>query len=359
MTSHNHGRASTVMLDSLAIWRTKLPDVKHAILPPHDSRPNPLVSDSMLYVSVFAPGAVCALDRETGKLRWRKEIPKLGGSAVYLAREKLFAKTAHTLYSLDPRTGATIWTFCPYGDSGEWIYSAPTIFRDSVFIGDRRGYLHCLDFRSGRARWARRTNKARNDDVNTTPMISNGLVIVGTNAKRAVAYEPETGKRVWACALDGPSGFGPLGYKTLVAVFTDSVYLLKPQSGKVARKFSWKNDGVTMAASTPRGIVATLRGEWAPRDTVQLIGLNETGIRFSKPIRASVAFLRYSKESKLVYISHLEGIDVCKPDTGDVICSIRHGERAEGIGPIEVSANKIYALTGDGCVYASRHPVSQ
>jgi PQQ-like domain len=359
MTSRKHGRGSTVRLDSLAIWRTKLPEVKHAILPPHDSRPNPLVSDSMLYVSVFAPGAVCALDRQTGKLCWRKEIPKLAGSAVYLAREKLFAKSAHTLYSLDPRTGATIWTFCPYGDSGEWIYSSPTILRDSVFIGDRRGYLHCLDLRSGRARWAQRTNKARNDDVNTTPIVSNGFVIVGTNAKRAVAYEPETGKCAWTCALDGPSGFGPLAYKRLIAVFTDSIYLLRPESGKVARKFSWKNDGVTMAASTPEGIVATLRGPWPPGPTVELIGLKESGIKFSKTMRASVAFLRYAKESKLVYISHLEGIDVCQPSTGDVICAIRHGERSEGIGPVEVSRNTIYALTGDGYVYASRHPVSQ
>jgi outer membrane protein assembly factor BamB len=359
MSSREQGHGLTVQLDSITVWRTKLPDVKYAILPPHDSRPNPLVTDRMLYVSVFAPGAVCALDRETGKIAWRNEIPRLAGSAVHLAKGKLFAQTATTLYSLEPDTGATIWMFCPYGDSGEWIYSAPTIFRRSVFIGDRRGYLHCLDLRSGKVRWAQRTNKARNDDVNTTPIISNGLVIVGTNAKRAVAYEPETGKRVWTCALDGPSGFGPLTYKRLIAVFTDSVYLLIPQSGKVARKFSWRNDGITMAASTPQGIVAMLRGESPPRLTVELIGLRESGIRFSKTIRASVAFLRYAKESKLVYISHLEGIDVCEPDKGDVICAIRHGEPLEGIGPVEVYGNKIYALTGNGYIYASRHPVSQ
>jgi hypothetical protein len=346
----------TARLKGVAIWRTKLPDVEHAILPPNDSRPNPLVSDSMLYVSVFAPGAVCALDRDTGKIVWRKEIPKLAGSSVYLAKGRLFAKAAHTLYSLGPSTGAVIWRFCPYGDSGEWIYSAPTMFRDSVFIGDRCGYLHCLDLCSGKVRWAQRTNKARNDDVNTTPIISNGLVIVGTNAKRAVAYEPETGKRVWTCVLDGPSVLGPLMYKRLTAVFTDSVYLLRPQSGKVARKFSWKNDGVTMATSTPQGIVATLRGEWPPRPTFELVALTESGIRFSKTIRASLALLRYTKESKLVYMSHLEGIDIFRPDTGELICAIKHDERSRGIGPVEVYGNKIYVLTGDGYVYALRHP---
>jgi len=357
MTSPEHKVGVAVQLNSIAVWKTKLPDVKHAILPPHDDRPNPLVSDSMLYVSVFAPGAVCCLDRKTGKLVWRREIPSLASAAVHLADGKLFAKTAHTLYALEPDTGATIWSFCPYGDSGEWIYSAPTIFRGFVFIGDRCGYLHCLDVRSGKVRWAQRTNRARNDDVNTTPIISNGLVIVGTNARRAVAYEPETGKRVWTCALDGPSAFGPLSYKRLIVVFTDSVYLLRPESGKVERKFSWKNDGVTMAASTPKGIVATLRGKWPPTASVELIGMNESGIRFSKTIRASLAFLRYVKESKLVYIAHLEGIDVCRPDTGEVICAIKHGERSEGIGPVEVSGNKIYALTGDGYAYALRHPV--
>ena len=356
MTSAERKVGAFARFSEIAVWRTRLPGVKHAILPPHDNRPNPFIADSHLYVSVFAPGAVCALNRVTGKLIWRKEIPKLASSAVHLAGGKLFAKTAHTIYALEPNTGATIWSFCPYGTSGEWIYSAPTVRGSSVFIGDRCGYLHSLDLSSGRPLWKQRTNRAKNDDVNTTPLVTDGLVVVGTNAKRALAYDAETGERVWTCPLDGPSGFGPLAYKGLIAVFTDSVYLLQPKTGKIVHKFSWKNDGVTTAASTPKGIIATLRGKWPPSGTIELVCLTESGIQFSKTLQAFMAFLRYVPESKLLYISHLEGIDIFHPQTGNVICTIKQGKGPAEVGPIEVKDNKIYALCGDGYVYALRHP---
>ena len=358
MTTSNRKAGASVRFSEITVWRTKLPGVKHAILPPHDNRPNPLVADSMLYVSVFSPGAVCALNRKTGKLIWRKEIPKLAGSAVHLAGGKLFAKTAHTVYALEPNTGAVIWSFCPYGTSGEWIYSAPTVRGNSVFIGDRCGYLHCLDLEAGRLLWKQRTNRAKNDDVNTTPIVADGIVVVGTNAKRAVAYEVKTGERAWVCPLDGPSAFGPLAYKGLIAVFTDSVYLLKPETGKVVRKFSWKNDGITTATSTPKGIIAMLRGKWPPSGTVELIRLTESGIQFSKTLQAFVAFLRYAKETKLVYVSHLEGIDICRPQSGEIICTVKLSKGPEEVGPVEVRDSKIYALSGDGYVYALRHPAS-
>jgi hypothetical protein len=43
--------------NDLALWRVKLPHVKHAILPPSNDRPNPVVSDSMVPASIFSPGA--------------------------------------------------------------------------------------------------------------------------------------------------------------------------------------------------------------------------------------------------------------------------------------------------------------
>src|ERR1700690_1494064 len=144
---------SAYRFDDLAIWRTRLPGAKHAVLPPSNNRPNPLVTEDMAYVSVFSPGAVCALERKTGRLVWRRGFPNLGASAVHLAGGKLFSKTANTLYVLEPETGRTIWSFRPYGENGESIYSAPTIDGNNVFIGDRRGYLHCLNSRTGTVFW--------------------------------------------------------------------------------------------------------------------------------------------------------------------------------------------------------------
>jgi hypothetical protein len=71
------------------IWRTKLPHVKHAAMSHGNTRPNPLVADDKLFVSVSSPGAVCALDRNSGKLLLRRELSDLGGATPYLYNGRL------------------------------------------------------------------------------------------------------------------------------------------------------------------------------------------------------------------------------------------------------------------------------
>jgi len=311
----------------------------------------------MVYVSVFSPGAVHALERQTGKIVWHREIPKFGGSAVHLAEGKLFAKTANTLFALEPETGKTLWSFCPYGDSGESIYSGPMLYRNHVYIGDRRGYLHCLDSQTGHTRWKKRTNRAKNDDVNSTPVVSNGLVIVGTNAKVAVAYDPKTGKRIWTRRLDGPSSYGPLTCGGCVVIATDSLYFLTPKTGHVECRFSWKNDSITSAVSTGESIVAALRGGWPPEGNIRLVGSNKNGICFTVNYKAFVAFLCYGAETKLVYISHLDGIDAVNPRDGSIAFKIQRESSMAENGAVDVKQKTIYALTDDGYVYALRHPI--
>jgi outer membrane protein assembly factor BamB len=342
--------------DDLVIWRTRLPKAVHAVLPPSNNRPNPLATGKLVYVSVFSPGAVCALIRKTGKLLWHRELPGLGGSEVQLAQRKLFAKTANTLFALEPETGRTIWSFCPYGESGETIYSSPTIYRNSVFIGDRRGYLHCLDCQNGETRWKVRTNKAKNGDLNTTPIIVKGLVIVGTNAKMAAAYDVKTGKRKWIRKLDGPSVLGPLLHRGLIVTITDSIYLMKPGTGRVVRRFSWKAGKVAEVESTSLGVIAVLRGKYPPDGNFKLVSLNLSGMRFTETCRAFVPFLRYVSGKQLIYVSHLEGISIRKPQSGHLLHEIHRRSRPAGNGPVDVKRNTIYVLTGDGYVYALRHP---
>lgn len=342
--------------EELVVWRTKLPQAQFAVNPPCNSRPNPLVTDTLVYVSVFSPGAVHALDRKTGKIIWSRDILKFGGSAVHLARGMLFAQTANAVHALHPETGQTIWSFCPYGDSGESIYSSPTVYGNSLFIGDRRGYLHCLDSRSGNTRWKQCTSRAKNCDLNSTPLVAKGLVIVGTNANMAAAYEPKSGKRVWIRKLNGPSVREPLNCGGLVALATDSIYFLEPESGKIVRRFSWKGDGVSSVTATRKTIVANLRGRWPPNGSEKLVGVNKEEVYFTASHTAFVAFLRYAAETKLIYVSHLEGIDVIRPEDGSIACKIENKSRPLGNGPVDVKRSTIHVLTNDGHVFALRHP---
>ena len=208
----------TLSFEELTIWRTELPDVNIAVLPPDNTRPNPLALDDKLFVSVFSPGAICALQRDSGGMIWRRELQKFSGASVLLHSGRMFANSPHTLYALRPDSGETLWSFCPYGTKGEWIYSSPTIYQDKLYIGDRKGLLHCLDSGTGETVWGKCTNGEGNHSVNSTPAVVNGLVIVSTNAKVVVAYEAITGEDAWEQSVDRASTFGPLLHNGLLAV---------------------------------------------------------------------------------------------------------------------------------------------
>jgi len=297
------------------------------------------------------------LQRDDGRLIWRRELPKLAGASVHVYKRSLFAQSPHTLYSLRPDSGEVVWSFCPYGTDHEYIYSSPSVHEGSVYIGDRRGFLHCLDVNTGELIWRCRTNKARNDDVNSTPIIAKRLVIVATNANAVLAYEASTGKLAWRQKLDGPSVFGPLFFKkSVVVVGQHSLYLLNPETGKVERHFVWKRSDIAFTESTPRNVMVALRGSGPPEGNSEVVLLNQSSIHRSGILHAYCLFFRYAPETRLIYASHLGGVDLCHPGTVEVLCRLRTTGRGGDTALVDVQERTIYALTGRGYVYALTHP---
>jgi outer membrane protein assembly factor BamB len=375
MASTRKTQPKTVDFLDLAVWKTKLPDCQFAVLPASNTRPNPHATQDRLYASVFAPGAICALERGDGKLIWRRELQKYCGASVYLYERKLFAKTSNTLFALNPDSGETFWSFCPYGTDGESIYSSPSAQQNQVFIGDRRGYLHCLDIESGKTIWRRRTNRTRNDDVNSTPVLMYDLVIVSTNAKTVLAYDALSGKLVWKQKLDGPSTFGPIVHQNSVLVLSDSLYVLNPRTGSVRRRLFWSDLKVQRAASTPQSIIVMLRPEIphtaisaANKEAITLAAselgsktamcvIANSGTKRKRQIAAFCPEFRYEASTRLVYLSHLGGVDILRPTTGALVCQLTtSGDTKGGTGLVDVTDGTIYVLTGDGTVHALRHP---
>lgn len=367
--------APTFSFRELTIWKTKLPDVQFAELPPGNDRPNPLVTKDRVFVSVFCPGVICALDRNNGKLVWRRKLGKFAGASVHLREGRLFAKTSNSIFALRPDSGEILWSFCPYDSMAESIYSSPSVGGGRVYIGDRMGYLHCLDARSGRTVWKQRTSGARNNQVNSTPLLLGRLAIVSTNAKLAIAYDLLTGEIAWKSRLDAPSIFGPIAYKNSVLAISKSIYILNPKTGSVRRSYSWKDRRVHEVVSTPRGIVVTFwpefakerlpndkaaaerrAGELAESNTLELIFDSGRVRRMDVAVFCTAA--RYAEATRLLYVSHMTGIDVFRPVKGSsLICKLTTKQDAGGgMAPVDVADQKIYVLTGKGTVYCLRHP---
>jgi outer membrane protein assembly factor BamB len=340
-------------LAKLTIWKAKLPNVKHGLVPPSIPRPNPLVVDSSLFVSVFAPGAIVCLSRDTGVMLWRRELPPLGADSAYFAAGKLFAKTSHTLYALEPESGRELWRFCPYGTTGEWIYSNPVVSRNRLFIGDRKGVLHCLNVNSGKQIWTVQTNRKK-ADVNSTPLVVNGLVIAGTNARTAVAFDAASGRQIWKRNLDGPAVFGLLRHRGMIVVVTDSIYLVSPHNGEVEQHLRWRNETVESAENFGDSLAAVMRDS-STKGTSRIF-VCDVFTRAVKTVSHTVwcPTLRYVPETRMGYLSHLSGVRVLDRNANTLAdLPIRD----EGVGQVDVKDGVIYVATARGRVYAIRHPV--
>lgn len=355
---------SNFNFEDLTLWRTKLPEVNFAVLPARSTRPNPVASNDRLYVSVFSPGAVCALELDRGKLIWRTKLPGLGGASVCLHEGKLFAKTSNVLFALDPDSGKPIWSFCPYGTEGESIYSYPSAEGDRVYIGDRGGYLHCLNCNTGSTIWRRSTSQARNADVNSTPVLKNGLVIVSTNARRIAAYDARSGELAWKQKLDGTSIFGPLSEGDSIFAVSNSLYQLEVNTGEIQQRFSWKNEKVLAAEVTPQSIVVlfwprlwTRKKQQQPKLYKLTLVERNSGLQRSLTLGGYCPCFRYVRIKRLLYLSHLSGLDLIRPREGTVFRQIKTtSDTRGGIALVDVSEDAIYVLTGDGYTYSLRHP---
>ncbi len=340
-------------LRTLTLWKATLPNVEHGLLPPSVPRPNPLVIGSSVFISVFAPGAIVCLSRNTGETLWRRELPPLGGDSAYFAAGSLFAKTAHTLYALDPDSGRELWRFCPYGTAHEFIYSHPVVAQRRLFIGDRRGFLHCLDVNSGKQIWSEQTN-SKQADVNSTPVVVNGLVVVGTNARTAVAFNVANGRRVWKRHVDGPAVFGLIRHRRLIVVSASSVYLVASTSGEVQRRLSWPNYSLEGVEDFGTRLMVLMRDHTMHGNS--RIAVCDIAKQTTEMVSHKVwcPILRYVPETRIGYLSHLHGVRLLD-NNANTISDLRIDE--DGVGLVDVHDGAIYAATGRGRVLAIRHPL--
>jgi outer membrane protein assembly factor BamB len=295
------------------------------------------------------------LDVATGRLLWRRELQGLGAASAYFAQGKLFVKSASTIHALEAESGNEIWRFCPYGKEGEWIYSNPVVYRGRLYVGDRCGVLHCLDANSGKPRWAVKTNRAkRNGDVNSTPVVVHGLVVVGTNAKTALAFDWRTGRLAWRQRLDGPAATGFFVHQGLVVAVTDTVYLMCPESGRIRLHLRWRDDVVAYATDLGAQFAVLMRGSSPSQNTGNLYICDVSeGVVAQTTHNVWCPSLRYIPATRLAYLSHLRGVRLLDEHGSDLLNLMASGT---GVGLVDVKDEIIYAMTNRGFVYALRHP---
>jgi outer membrane protein assembly factor BamB len=363
----------THLLKDLILWQRKLRGTEFAVRSAATSRPNPLALDSLLVASIWSPGAIVALDRETGRSVWRRPMLPLAHDTVCHADRVLYTHALHTLHALEAGSGRLLWSWQPVAGE-ETLYASPTVGDGRVFIGDRLGRFWCLDARTGQPTWSHQPSPDPTGPITTTATLHRGLVTMATSDALVVAYEAKTGREAWRQRLDGPAGGDLFVHRGQLALRTFwSVYLLEPKDGSIAERWHWRGRYTrhlvgsrdTLLAVTQRAYgnmsampAAVLRSGVGHDSDPTLIGLSREGELFRRPCARELLGLRWSPESGLVYEARTDGLGIIDPRSGELLHNIvsRTNHGTAHCGLVDVQDGTIYMLSLRGVVRALRHP---
>jgi len=153
---------------------------------------SPAVADGTVYAGSHDTN-VYAVDAEDGTERWRYELPGAvritAAPTVHDGTVYVSASTAadrfDNLYAIDATDGAPRWGF----SMGRFVYSAPTVVDDTVYVGGRDRTVRAVDAAAGVERWRHETD----GEVFASPTVVAGTLYVGSDDGRVYAIETAGG----------------------------------------------------------------------------------------------------------------------------------------------------------------------
>ena len=197
--------------------------------------------DHQVYIGT-SDANVLAINAQTGKLIWQHTVSdQIVGKPAY-AKHIVVVKTLDgKLFGLRSSDGKQLWNY----DEGnpELVLkgeSDPVIVNGKVISGFPDGKMVVLNLETGNLVWEAQvadsqgfSTLARMVDINTTPVVSAGLVYVGTYQGNISAYALSTGHRVWEHKISTYSGLTVDGSNVYVTDADGVLWAFNKKAGTV------------------------------------------------------------------------------------------------------------------------------
>lgn len=202
-------------------------------------------------------GAAQAAPAPGGKLWEFRAGGPIWGSLTHDAGMLYFGSDDHRLYALDTAGRKLKWAF----RTGGKVRAQPAVAGGSVFAASDDGFLYAVDRATGRQRWRfdlkasdlhRRPPSPDNsyfDFLQSSPVVHDGKVYVGSLSGALFAVDAATGKQVWNLGtLDAIRGNPVIhGGRVYFGSWDDHLYAVDLKTGKPV----WRVDTGGIVQSTP------------------------------------------------------------------------------------------------------------
>lgn len=212
---------------------------------------SPAVGDGRVYAVALRgiaseTGRIAAYRAGDGRQVWSKALPSRAESSPLLRRGTVyFGSEDGTVYALSARNGRTLWT---YKASGA-VKGGPAFANGNLYFGDYGGKVHAVRARDGKEIWSVGTSGTRfgfgSGSFYSTAAVAFGRVYLGNTDGRVYSFAASSGQLAWATgtgayvyaspAVATTPGLGPTVY---VGSYDGTFYAFDARSGAVRWKYS-------------------------------------------------------------------------------------------------------------------------
>ncbi|HWK26869.1 MAG TPA: PQQ-binding-like beta-propeller repeat protein [Solirubrobacter sp.] len=322
----------------------------------------PVMAEGKLFL-LKNNGALHAIDKRTGKVRWKRKLgilaaasPAYGNGRVFVPLLQRGKNKAGAVYALDAKTGKILWKRLLPSRSE----SSPVFDNDRIYLGSENGTVYALRAGDGAVRWTFKASGA----VKAGLALANGKLFFGDYAGRVYAIRQADGHQVWATGTKG----GKFGLRSGQFYSTAAV--------AYGRVYIGNTDGRMYSFATSNGKLAWTKGTgsyvYASPAVAQLPGMKPT-VYFGSydgrfyAVDARTGRVRWSRNfggkisggatvvGDIVYFSNYGKRDTTGLGvrTGKTVFKMRRG----AFNPV-ISDGRTIFLTGFSSLYALR-PSSQ
>lgn len=189
---------------------------------------------------------ICALDAETGKLRWKyRTMAGVRNSVVYCGNTVYAADADSNAYALSAADGRLLWKSVDPLTALKLNASAPLLHNGILYCGAGT-CLRALDAETGKVLWKNNNFEAWDTSISSPVIINNMLILSRPGPKNPIrALDLKSGKLLWETPirkhLTRPTVTPlPDGNLLLVARYFSAV--IDSRTGKIIQTFQSKRD---------------------------------------------------------------------------------------------------------------------
>jgi outer membrane protein assembly factor BamB len=176
------------------IWKKRLASLNAS---------SPAFANGTLYAVSLEPPQALAVNAATGKVLWRRDLPGRAESSPIVIRKKVYFGTEPgTFYALDTKDGDVEWDTQLTGE----IKAAPAFEDGTLFVGDYGGHMSAIRASDGAIEWQTSdlgTGIGGSGRFYSTPAVAFGRVYAGNVDGRTYSFEANTGEIAWTFSAGG------------------------------------------------------------------------------------------------------------------------------------------------------------